>query len=102
MAVVELKIVPLGTGNTSLSLYVAACHEELSKYGEDLSYQLTAMGTIIQGDLDKILDVARRMHEIPFKKGAVRVSTTITIDDRRDKEGSIRQKTGSVEEKMRR
>lgn len=102
MAVVDLTIVPLGTADTSLSRYVAACQEELERHGEGLKFQLTAMGTIIEGDLDRILDVARRLHEVPFKEGAKRVSTLIRIDDRRDKKGGIEQKTGSVGEKLRR
>lgn len=100
MAVVEISIVPLGTGSTSLSPYVAACEKELRKHGEGLKYELTAMGTIIEGDLDQILKLIRHLHEVPFKQGARRVSTSIKIDDRRDKPGSINQKVKSVEEKL--
>ena len=100
MAVVEISIVPLGTGSTSLSSYVAACEKELREYGTSLKYELTAMGTIIEGDLDHILAIIRRLHEVPFERGAMRVSTSIKIDDRRDKSGSIKQKIQSVEEKL--
>jgi uncharacterized protein (TIGR00106 family) len=58
------------------------------------------MGTIIEGDLDEILKVVRRMHEHPFTQGAVRVSTLLKIDDRRDKEHTIARKMRSVEEKL--
>lgn len=100
MAVVEISIVPLGTGSTSLSPYVAACEKELREHGEGLKFELTAMGTIIEGDLDRILPLIRRLHEVPFGKGALRVSTSIKIDDRRDKKGSIEQKIRAVEEKL--
>ena len=100
MAVVEVSIVPLGTGSTSLSSYVAACEKELREHGTNLKYELTAMGTIIEGDLDQILALIRRLHEVPFEKGAMRVSTSIKIDDRRDKSGSIKQKIQSVVEKL--
>jgi len=102
MAVVEVSIVPLGTGTTSLSPYVAACEKELRKHGEGLEYELTAMGTIIEGDLDRILELIRRLHEVPFKQGAQRVSTSIKIDDRRDKTATIEQKVKSVENKLQR
>jgi len=102
MAVVEISIVPLGTGTTSLSPYVAACEKELQEHGEGLKYELTAMGTIIEGDLDRILELIRRLHEVPFKQGALRVSTSIKIDDRRDKDGTIEQKVKSVENKLQR
>ena len=100
MAVVEVSIVPLGTGSTSLSPYVAACQKELQEHSEGLKYELTAMGTIIEGDLDLIITLIRRLHEVPFNQGAMRVSTSIKIDDRRDKSSSIAQKIKSVEEKL--
>ena len=100
MAIVEFTIVPLGTGSTSLSTYVAACEKELRDNSAGLHYELTAMGTIIEGDLDQILKLIRHLHEIPFHEGAGRVSTSIKIDDRRDKESSIAQKIKSVKEKL--
>ena len=65
-----------------------------------LKNQLTAMGTIIEGDIDAILPVLRQMHEMPFTEGAVRVSTLIKIDDRRDRASSIEGKVRSVEKKL--
>ncbi|NMB40563.1 MAG: MTH1187 family thiamine-binding protein [Firmicutes bacterium] len=100
MAVLDVTVVPLGTGSTSLSSFVAACQRELQQHGEGLKFELTAMGTIIEGDLDRILALARRLHEVPFKHGAMRVNTIIRIDDRRDKAGSIAGKVESVKGKL--
>jgi uncharacterized protein (TIGR00106 family) len=98
MAVVFLSITPLGTG-TSVSRYVAGVERILG--ATNLRHELTAMGTIIEGDLDEILAVIRKMHEHPFTEGAVRVSTFIKIDDRRDKpDHSIDGKLRSVREKL--
>lgn len=100
MAVVFVSITPLGTGTPSVSPYVAGVERILR--GTSLRSQLTAMGTIIEGDLDEILAVIRRMHEHPFTEGAVRVATFVKIDDRRDRpEHSIDGKVRSVEEKLR-
>jgi uncharacterized protein (TIGR00106 family) len=99
MAVVFLTITPIGTGSPSVSRYVAGVQRILARSG--LVHQLTAMGTIVEGDLDAILAVVREMHEAPFHEGAVRVSTLIKIDDRRDKEHTIARKMRSVEEKLR-
>ena len=99
MAVVFVTIAPLGTGTPSLSRYVAGVERILRRSG--LVHQLTAMGTIVEGDLDRILAVVREMHEAPFAQGAVRVSTLVKIDDRRDKEHTIARKMRSVEEKLR-
>ena len=82
MAVVEISVVPLGTATPGVSNYVAACVEIVAASG--LIYQLTPMGTVIEGDIDAIFAVLREMHEVPFGKGAERVSTLIKIDDRRD------------------
>ncbi len=98
MALVFLTIVPLGTGTPSVSRYVAGVERILRASG--LKHQLTAMGTIVEGELDAVLDVVRRMHEEPFREGALRVSTSIRIDDRRDHPGTIEGKMRSVEEKL--
>ena len=82
MAVVEISVAPLGTATTGVSEYVAACVEIVAASG--LAYQLNPMGTVIEGDIDAIFAILRKMHEVPFGKGAQRVSTLIKIDDRRD------------------
>lgn len=99
MAVVEVAILPVGTPSSSLSEYVAGCVSVLRE-AEGVSYQLTPMSTIIEGELDKVLAVIRRMHELPFNKGAVRVLTTIRIDDRRDKELTMAGKVAAVEARL--
>ncbi|HAZ31690.1 MAG TPA: hypothetical protein DCY61_03165, partial [Dehalococcoidia bacterium] len=45
---------------------------------------------------DRILELAREMHEVPFTMGAKRVATTIYIDDRRDKLITIEGKMKAV------
>jgi uncharacterized protein (TIGR00106 family) len=82
MTVVEISVAPLATDSLSVSDYVAACVEIVAASG--LVYQLNPMGTVIEGDIDAIFAVLRKMHEVPFDKGAKRVSTLIKIDDRRD------------------
>jgi uncharacterized protein (TIGR00106 family) len=93
--VAEISVAPLGTGSTSLSHYVAGCMEVLEGR-EDISYQLTPMGTVIEGPLDRVLEIARLLHEVPFGKGASRVITTLRIDDRRDKVSTMAGKINSV------
>lgn len=93
--IAELSIVPLGTSGTGLSRYVAGCLKVLEGR-KDLSYRLTPMGTIIEGPLEKVFEVTRKMHEVPFEKGAQRVATTLKIDDRRDKMATMDGKVESV------
>ena len=97
MVVAEVKILPVGTPTTSLSRYVAACLNPLIE-AKDISYQLTAMGSILQGPLEQVLEMVQKMHEVPFDMGVNRVLTTITIDDRRDKVITMESKVKAVAE----
>ena len=93
--IAEIHVVPLGTATTSLSRYVAACLNTI-KQAQNISYQLTAMGTIIQGPLEQVLELAQKIHEVPFTMGAQRVATTIYIDDRRDRLATMEDKVKAV------
>lgn len=98
MAIVEVSIVPIGAPGTSLSDYIAKAVAVVQR--SSLSYELTAMGTIISGDLDDIWEVLKQMHESSFDLNAQRVLTQIKIDDRRDRAGNPAQKIRSVMEKL--
>jgi len=98
VAIVEVSIVPIGTESTSLSSYVANCLSVLKDSG--LTHELHGMGTIIEGDLQELFAVIRKMHEVPFMEGAQRVVTSIKLDDRRDKESTSRKKVASVLDKQ--
>lgn len=100
MAIAEFTIIPIGTATPSLSQYVADIQEVLEQASEPIHYEMTSMSTIIEGELDDLMTVIRRLHEVPFNHGAQRVSTAIKIDDRRDKAASMEQKMKSVVEKM--
>jgi len=99
MAIVEVTIVPLGTGTPSVSQYVADCHKVLEQ-ATDLKVQLTPTSTVIEGELDLILETIRKMHETPFERDAQRVMTMIRIDDRRDKEQTMAGKIKAVTDKL--
>ncbi len=100
MAIMEISVVPVGTGQPGISGYVRDCVKELEEAGEGISYEITAMGTIVQGDVERLLELAQRMHAVPFRSGAQRVLTSIKLDERLDVEASIEQKVRSVREKM--
>ena len=93
--IAEIKIIPVGTQNPSLSDYVSSCIDIL-RQEQDVIHKVTAMGTIIQGPLERVLEITRQMHEVPFNMGAERVVTTISIDDRRDKRITIDSKVDAV------
>ena len=101
MPIMEISIVPLGTETASVSKHVASALEVLKKE-KSIKYQLTSMGTIIEAEsLDKLLNIAGKMHNKVLKSGIKRVVTTIKIDDRKDKKLSMSAKTKAVKEKLR-
>jgi len=97
VVIVEFVIVPLG--EKSLSRYVAEVIKLLEKKG--VKYQLTPMATIIETKtVREAFDIIEEAHELMFNLGAERVSTTIRIDDRRDRERHMEDKVKSVLEKV--
>ncbi len=99
MALADVTIIPLGTGSPSVSKYVAGTIKALQR-GKGTKYEITAMGTTIEGELGEILAVIREMHEETFTQGVARVVTVIKIDDRRDKELSIGSKVESLRREL--
>lgn len=97
--VAEVTVVPLGTGSASLSAWVADVEKVLKDFPR-LKSLLTPMSTILEGDMDEVVEAVKAMHEAPFRLGAMRVSTTLRIDDRRDKPLTMAGKIAAVRKKL--
>jgi uncharacterized protein (TIGR00106 family) len=95
MAIAEVSIVPLGTKTPSVSRYLARAFSAL-RHEKGLKYEITPMGTVIEGELGDILRVVQNMHQATFGEGVARVLTTIKIDDRRDKGLTMKGKVASL------
>jgi len=98
MALMHLTIIPLGTNSPSVGEYVADIQKILEK--TDFPYELTDMGTIIEGNSEDLLKLAAQLAEMPFSKGINRVVTQISLDDRRDKKVSMGAKKASVADRL--
>ena len=94
MAVAEISVVPVGTGSASISDYVARAFKIVRESG--LKYELSSMATNLEGDIPDIVAVVRKIHESAFEQGAVRVLTSLKIDDRRDKPLTMDGKKSAV------
>ncbi|HDY68281.1 MAG: MTH1187 family thiamine-binding protein [Candidatus Scalindua sediminis] len=94
--IANFSIVPIGKEN-SLSTQVAEVLKIVDESG--INYKLHSMGTILEGDWDKILRLIRKCHK-RMLENSDRVLTTITIDDRKGKSGRIVGKVKSVERKL--
>lgn len=95
--IVDLSVVPLGVG-VSVSTYVAACQEILAEAG--LKTQLHAYGTNVEGEWDAVFAAVKGCHERIHAMGAPRISTTIKLGTRVDREQSMEDKVRSVEAKL--
>jgi len=97
--ILDFSVVPVGTGSASISEYVASVHKALEDAG--FSPHLHSMGTTIETEtIEEALEAVRIGHEAVFAAGAVRVTTTVKIDERRDKKGFMKQKVDSVRRRL--
>jgi uncharacterized protein (TIGR00106 family) len=95
--IVDLCVVPLGVG-VSVSKYVALCQQVLEDAG--LNYRLHAYGTNIEGGYDQVFAAIKACHEKIHAEGAPRISTTIKLGTRIDREQSMADKIESVRSKL--
>ena len=95
--IADLCIIPLGVG-VSLSKYVAACEKVLREAGLDA--QLHSYGTNVQGDWDDVMAALKKCHEVVHQMGAPRITTTVKMGTRVDRDQSMQDKIDSVEEKL--
>lgn len=98
MVLLEFSMSPMTKGE-SVSSYVARSIDIVDRSG--LPYQLTAMGTIIEGEWSDVMAVVTRCFET-MSADCDRVSTSIKIDYRKGPGGRIKAKVGSIEQRLRR
>lgn len=96
MVLLEMSVSPLGAGE-SVSGAVARCLELIDQSG--LPYELHAMGTIVEGELDEVVQLMQSCIELMAAEHP-RVSCIAKLDYRRGAEGRLRGKVASVEAKL--
>jgi uncharacterized protein (TIGR00106 family) len=84
-------------GKEALSEDVAQVIDIIDRSGID--YQLTSMGTIVEGEPEAVWTLIRQCHE-KMKTLSRRVSTHITIDDRQDAKGALQSKVDDIEQHL--
>ena len=95
--IADLCVVPIGVG-VSVSKQVAACQQVLKDAG--LEINLHAYGTNISGEWDTVMKAIKRCHEVVHEMGAPRISTSIKLGTRTDRDQSMTDKISSVEQKL--
>jgi len=95
--IADVTVVPIGVG-LSLSSYVAACERVFTEAGLDT--HLHAYGTNVEGEWDVVFEAIKRCHEILHEMGAPRISSTVKVGTRIDREQTMDDKVSSVQSKL--
>lgn len=96
MVLLEFSMAPLTQGE-SVSTYVARSLDIIDKSG--LPYQLTPMGTILEGEWDEVMAVMTACFEA-MRADCARVGTNIKIDYREGPVERLQSKIESVQRKL--
>ena len=95
--IADLCVVPIGVG-VSVSKYIAKCEKILSEAG--LKTILHSYGTNIEGEWDEVFSAVKKCHEEIHKMGAPRISTTLRVGTRTDRDQTMDDKIKSVQRKL--
>ena len=89
----HVSITPVGTGEETKEL-IAKTMKIIDK--SELDYQVTSMGTIIEGEWDEVIFLIKKCHD-EIKSFADRVVTNIVIDDRKDVKNRLKNNVLEIE-----
>lgn len=98
MPILEISVVPVGTNSPSFSSSVTDAIRSVQQ--RNLKYQVTPTATIIEGDMDQLMDTAKEIHQNALSNGVNRIITHMTIDDRVDKEMRMEQQVDIVQQSL--
>ncbi len=96
MVLAEFSMAPFDKGE-SLSKYVARSLDIIDASG--IPYQLTPMGTILEGEYDEVMAVIRDCFE-RMSDDCNRITVSVKMDYRKDRSGRLKGKIASVESKL--
>lgn len=96
MVLLEFSMSPLNKGD-SVSEYVARSLDIIDRSG--LDYELHAMGTIIEGEPEQVLDVMRQCLDA-MSADCDRITCTAKLDYRKGQSGRLKTKVAAVQEKL--
>jgi uncharacterized protein (TIGR00106 family) len=89
----SFAIIPVGVGE-EMKVEVAKVIDLIDRSG--LSYRVGAMQTTVEGEMDQVMGLILKCHQL-MKSLAPRVLTTITIDDRTGAHDRLEGKVQDVE-----
>ncbi|KAL5529580.1 hypothetical protein ACEPAG_5565 [Sanghuangporus baumii] len=83
-AVADFCLIPMGTGESSVAIYIAECQRVLQKTG--LTYKMHGYGTNLEGPWSDVMKAIHDCHAAVHAQGAPRIATDIRIGTRTDRD----------------
>ena len=96
MVLLEFAMAPLGQGE-SVSAHVARILDVIDRSG--VPYQLTPMGTILEGEWDQVMGVVTACFNT-LAADCARIAINLKVDYRAGPGGRLQAKTAKVEERL--
>ncbi len=96
--IIDICLVPLGVG-VSVSPYIARCQKIFEEAG--LAHKLHAYGTSVEGDWDAVMSAVKRCHRELHDEGVPRITSSMRLGTRIDRQQSMQDKIDSVSLKLR-
>jgi uncharacterized protein (TIGR00106 family) len=96
MVLLEFAMAPHGQGE-SVSAQVARILDVIDRSG--VPYQLTPMGTILEGEWDQVMGVVTACFRA-LEPDCARIGVTLKVDYRAGPGGRLKSKTAKVEERL--
>ncbi|HSV47947.1 MAG TPA: MTH1187 family thiamine-binding protein [Ramlibacter sp.] len=96
MVLLDFAMAPRGTGE-SVSPYVARILDIIDRSG--VRYQVTAMGTILEGEWDDVMGVVTACFR-ELEKDCNRIGLYMTVDYRAGDDSRLQSKVSAVEDRL--
>ncbi len=83
MVIADIAVMPLRPYGSEEEMYkvVDACINLIEKSG--LKSELGANSTTVEGELDDVFELCKKVHQLPFELGCERVITIFRVDQKK-------------------
>jgi uncharacterized protein (TIGR00106 family) len=92
--IAEFSVIPVGSGE-DVANYIAEAVKMVDDSG--LDYQLTAMGTLVEGDSNEVMKLICWIHDELIKK-VPRLEINLRIDDHKGRTNMIAKRIHEIED----
>lgn len=99
VATADITVLPIGREGGSVGDVLVEIQRRLESQ-DKVRFEMHAMGTSLEGDVNDIFSLAAELHRIPLASGLPRVYTASKVDQRTDKAQTLESKVESVTRRL--